>query len=97
MEREDYGIDVLAQSLLANGAQVQQMFENLTGEPAGASASYEDLWRFTLVNYNAGAGCLSAALSATQRGNAALDWQHVSANLVGGCRAAIEYVDHIAK
>ena len=97
MERVDFGIEVLAQSLLANAAQVEQMFENLTGKPAGASASYEDLWRFTLVNYNAGAGCLSAALTATQRGGASLNWQNVSEHLVGGCRDAIGYVDHITK
>ena len=79
-----------------NAAQVEQIFENLTGEAAGASSSYEDLWRFTLVNYNAGAGCLAAALKATIKGNAALDWGNLSAHLVGGCRDAIGYVENIA-
>jgi hypothetical protein len=97
LERVDYGIEVLAQSLLANGAQVEQMFENLTGEPAGVSAGYEDLWRFTLVNYNAGPGCLGAALQATQKGGAQFTWDNVARNLVGGCRDAIVYVENIAK
>lgn len=95
--RAAYGIEVLAQSLLANAAQVEQIFKNLNGEPAGASASYEDLWRFTLVNYNTGAGCLGAALTATQRGHAELNWAYVSAHLVGGCRDAIRYVENITK
>jgi hypothetical protein len=95
--RAEYGIEILAQSLLANAAQVEQIFENLTKKMAGASASYEDLWRFTLVNYNAGAGCLSAALSATKKGNATLDWVNVSTHLVGDCATGIEYVENIAK
>jgi hypothetical protein len=95
--RVDFGIEVLAQSLLANAVQVNQMFVNLTGEKAGASSSYEDLWRFTLVNYNAGPGCLAAALKATVKGHAELNWVNVSANLVGGCQDAIGYVENIAK
>lgn len=95
--RVDYGIEALAQSLLANAAQVEQLYVNLTGKKAGASSSYEDLWRFTLVDYNAGPGCLGAALKATVKGNAELNWQNVSANLVGGCRDAIGYVENIAK
>jgi hypothetical protein len=95
LERADYGIEVLAQSLLANAAQVEQMFVNLTKEPAGASASYEDLWRMTLADYNAGSGCLSAALTAMQKGHAQFTWENVSGNLVGGCRAAIDYVANI--
>jgi hypothetical protein len=95
--RVDFGIEMLAQSLLANAAQVEQIFVNLTGEKAGASSSYEDLWRFTLVNYNAGPGCLAAALKATVKGHAELNWVNVSANLVGGCQDAIGYVENIAK
>lgn len=95
--RVDYDIEVIAGSLLANAAQVGKMFENLTNKPAGSSASYEDLWRFVLVNYNAGAGCLSTALSATKKGNAEMNWTNVSGNLAGDCRAAIGYVENIAK
>lgn len=95
LQRTDYGIEVLAQSLLANGAQVEQMFENLTGKPAGRFASYEDLWRFTLMNYNAGPGCLGAALQATLKGGTQFTWDNVAENLDGGCRAAIGYVQSI--
>jgi hypothetical protein len=95
--RVDFGIEVLAQSLLANAAQVEQIFVNLTGEEAGASSSYKDLWRFTLVDYNAGAGCLAAAIKATIKGHAELNWVNVSANLVDRCWDAIGYVENIAK
>jgi hypothetical protein len=97
LSRADYDIEVLAQSLLASASQVNQIYINLTGKTGGASSSYEDLWRFSLVNYNAGPGCLSAAMKATQTGGTPLDWGNVSAHLVGDCRAAIGYVDNIAK
>ena len=97
INRVDFNIDLISESLLANAAQVNQIFINVTGEKAGVSSSYEDLWRFTLVNYNAGAGCLSTALKATRDGNASLSWSNVSVHLVGDCQNAIPYVEKITQ
>ena len=59
--------------------------------------SYADLWRFTLVNYNARPGCLSDAVQATSDEGGAIDWDGVSAHLSTGCQGAIQYVDDISK
>jgi hypothetical protein len=90
-------VELLAQSLLANAAQVGQMLTNLTATPPGAQSSYEDLWRFVLVNYNAGPGCLGDAFQATLSAGSAVDWSNVSTNLEGDCRNAIEYVGDVTR
>jgi hypothetical protein len=97
LTKTDFMIEVAAQSLLANAAQVGQTITNLTGEKPGTVSSYEDLWRFVLVNYNAGAGCLAAAIKATQAAGSTLDWPNVSAHLIGGCRDAIGYVENVTR
>ncbi len=102
----DYGIDlahanfsikIFAQSILANCAQVGQVMYNTTGKIAGEVSSYEDLWRFTLVNYNAGPGCLAEAVLDTHLGrNTFITWDDVSSKLEEGCQGAIQYVENIS-
>lgn len=94
-ERTDYNIELIAESLLANAAQVGQMLTNLTKLSPGATTSYEDLWRFTLVNYNAGPGCLTGALKPAVKAHATLNWEAIATRLQGNCRAAIDYVEEI--
>ena len=65
LDRANFSIGVFAHTMLANCEQAGQLVENVTGGTAGSFASYEDLWKFTLVNYNAGPGCLGNALDAT--------------------------------
>jgi hypothetical protein len=50
------------------------------------------LWRYTLANYNAGAGCLGDALTKTWRAKDPLNWQYVAANLNPACQGAVNYV-----
>jgi hypothetical protein len=69
---------------------------NTTRQVAGGVASYEDLWKFTLVNYNAGPGCLTDAIAATSGAGEALTWENVSARLTPACQGAIDYVDDIS-
>jgi hypothetical protein len=87
--------------MLANCEQTGQLVRNVTGEIAGNSASYEDLWRFTLANYNAGPGCLGNALDATYgedlEEDRELTWENVSSHLEPACRGAISYVDAISR
>ncbi len=57
LSQANFSISVFARSLLANCEQVGgQIVYNSTGRQAGQVATYEDLWKFTLVNYHAGAG-----------------------------------------
>ena len=97
LDRANFSIGVFAHTMLANCEQAGQLVENVTGDLAGKSASYEDLWKFTLVNYNAGPGCLGEALDITVGEDLALTWENVSPHLAPACQGAINYVDEISK
>jgi hypothetical protein len=99
LDRANYSIGVFAHTMLANCEQAGQLVKNVTGETAGNIASYEDLWKFTLVNYNAGPGCLGNALEATynREEDLALTWENVIPHLEPACQGAIEYVESISR
>lgn len=92
-----YTIHVFAETIKANCSQVNQIFINTTQKSPREITNYSDLWRFTLVNYNAGAGCLSKAIVRTKAGNSPIDWAHVSTNLDPACRIAADYVVDITE
>ena len=97
LRQANFSISVFARSLLANCEQVDQIIYNQTLRNSGEVSSYEDLWKFTLVNYNGGPGCLSNAIQQAVRNNAPLTWENVSMFLEpGGCQASIDYVEDIA-
>ena len=54
------------------------------------------MWRFTLVNYNAGAGCLTTAIKRTYLANEPLTWDNVSSRLEVACSGALDYVNDIS-
>ncbi|MBK8782797.1 MAG: hypothetical protein IPO22_13540 [Anaerolineales bacterium] len=58
LTQADFSVGVFAHSMIANCEQAGQVVYNYTGESPGDAATYEDMWKFTLVNYNAGGGCL---------------------------------------
>ena len=101
LDRANFGIGVFAHTMLANCEQAGQLVKNVTGGTAGSAASYEDLWKFTLVNYNAGPGCLGNALDATVGAatpeEQALTWDNVASHLEPACQGAINYVDSISR
>jgi len=92
LSKANFSIHVFAQSLEANCSQVYQVIYNTTTNEPAAVANYTDLWRFTLINYNAGAGCLSNAIYRTWNADTPIDWAHVAANLEPACRNAVDYV-----
>lgn len=97
LSQADFSVRIFAHTMLANCEQAGRVVRNLTGKPPGEVASYEDLWRFTLVNYNAGAGCLAEAIRATRAEGMALDWPAVSAFLSPACQGAVDYVEDISQ
>jgi uncharacterized protein YjbI with pentapeptide repeats len=97
LNRADFSVAIFSRTLLANCEQTGQILQNVTGKPAGQSASYQDLWRFTLVNYNAGAGCLADAVQVTQATGQELNWENVSNALLPGCKPASSYVEDISQ
>lgn len=97
LSQANFSVRVFAEGLLANCEQVDRLMENVTGYPARDLTGYEDLWRFTLANYNAGPGCLSKALRAAWNASQPLDWAHVAPYLEPACAGAIGYIDDISQ
>jgi hypothetical protein len=97
LSQANFSISVFARSLLANCEQVGQIIFNTTNLQAGDVSSYEDLWKFTLVNYNAGPGCLITALQTAYQQGQPLNWENVSSHLEPACQGAIQYVDDVSE
>ncbi len=96
LAQANFSISIFARSLLANCEQVGQIIYNSTQRVAGEIVQYEDLWRFTLVNYNAGSGCLTNAIQQTISLGELLDWSNVSSHLEPACQPAADYVNDIS-
>jgi len=97
LSHADFSVKLFAQTLLANCEQVAQIVYNGTEQIAGKVSVYEDLWRFTLANYHAGAGCLSYAVYTTSSSNEPIDWAHVSTHFTQPCQGVISYVEKVAR
>jgi hypothetical protein len=97
LTQADFSVGVFAHTMIANCQQTGQIIRNYTGDAPGNVASYEDLWKFTLVNYNAGGGCLAEALTHAQGLSLDLTWDNVSPHLVGACKSAVKYVGDVSK
>ncbi|MCK9246423.1 MAG: hypothetical protein M0P11_05650 [Anaerolineaceae bacterium] len=96
LTQANFSISIFARSLLANCEQVRQIIFNNIGKQPGQLISYEDLWKFSLVNYTSGAGCLGNAMQRTINNGNSLTWENVAYNLEPACRQAIEYVDEVS-
>lgn len=97
LTQADFSVTVFAHTMIANCEQAGQVVHNYTGKSPGEVATYEDLWKFTLVNYNAGGGCLAEALTSAYGRNLELTWENVSPFLTGACSAAVDYVNDISQ
>lgn len=93
----DFSIRLFAQTLLANCEQTGYLVNKVSRSSPGVASSYEDLWRFTLVNYHAGPGCLEEALNTTRTKREAYTWNNVSKYMAPGCVTAVNYVNEIVK
>jgi hypothetical protein len=95
LSQTNFSIHLFAETLLANCEQVGRMIHNTTGDSPGNVSSYEDLWRFTLVNYSSGPGCLSDALLTANSRRVPMDWENISQLLDNSCSIAVDYVEDI--
>lgn len=95
-EQVEESVSLFAQTLLGNCAQVGQMISYEMDQIPGEIASYQDLWRFTLVNYHGGSGCLADAIIVVHKRKEALTWENISVALEENCPWVLEYVDSIA-
>ena len=97
LTQADFSVAVFAHTLIANCQQAGQVVRNFTGGAPGATVSYEDLWKFTLVNYNAGPGCLADAISGARFNALPLTWENIAPYLPPACSMAIGYVNDISQ
>ncbi|HZW05192.1 MAG TPA: hypothetical protein VFF68_14765 [Anaerolineaceae bacterium] len=91
-----FSVRVFAEGLLANCEQVGRILTGVTGTSPGQLASFEDLWRITLVNYNAGSGCVASAMQSLWNRRVPLTWESFAGELEPACRGAIGYVEDIS-
>jgi hypothetical protein len=97
LRQADFSVSVFAETLQANCGQVAQLIHNYLWISPGQVSSYEDLWKFTLVNYNAGSGCLSLAIEGTIDIGEELNWENLSQHLTPVCEGAKDYVEDISQ
>lgn len=97
LNRADSSVSVFANTLLGSCEQTGSVMRNNTAKSPGTTTSYEDLWKFTLVDYNAGAGCLSLAIGKTLEKSQELNWGNLSSNLTVVCMGASDYVEEISR
>jgi len=99
LSRADFSVGVFAHTLLANCEQAGKIVQDVTGKMPGQVVDYETLWRFTLVNYNAGSGCLAIGINQAYNANASvpLSWDGVASILNGACPGAVNYVEDVSK
>jgi len=97
LTQADFSVNVFANTLLGSCEQTGQVVYNNTDLAPGVTTSYEDLWKFTLVNYNAGAGCLSLAIGKTLEEVQELNWENLSQNFTTVCQGSKDYVEDISE
>ena len=97
LAQADFSVSIFANTLLGSCEQTGRVVYNNTDQKPGATTNYENLWKFTLVDYNAGAGCLSLAIGKTLDKNQDLDWENLSTNLTAVCMGTKDYVEDISK
>jgi hypothetical protein len=92
-------VSIFAHTLLANCEQAGKIVQNVTNVMPGQQVDYETLWRFTLVNYNAGSGCLADAITQAYDPTAQiqLSWDRVAVALEGICPGSVSYVEAISQ
>ncbi len=95
LENAQFSINLFAQTLIANCAQVSRIVYNATNQAPAAATDYESLWRFTAANYHVGAGCLSYAIYTTWNNRQTLDWENVAKNFTPACQGVVPYVEKV--
>ncbi|MGD8865012.1 MAG: hypothetical protein PVI81_05435, partial [Anaerolineales bacterium] len=97
LDKAEQSVDLFGDLLMANCAQTGEIVRQTYRSAPGEVASYADLWRFTLANYNAGPGCLFEAVDDVYFSRQDLNWTNVKQALLDleACTGGVEYVERI--
>jgi hypothetical protein len=93
----NFSIGIFARSMLANCEQVGQILYDTTSLMAGDVSPYVDLWKFTVLNYNAGPGCLANSVQLVASQGLPINWENVANNLEPVCTSGIAYLEDVSK
>lgn len=86
LNRASQSIGLIGKVLYANCVQAQSILNYYK-----VNASYEDSWKFTLVSYHSGFGCLQSAVDKVAVKGELIEWNTVAENL--DCPGASDYID----
>jgi hypothetical protein len=87
LNKATQSIPLIAKVLYANCVQADAILKLHE-----VTANYEDSWKFTLVSYHSGFGCLQSAIEkSSAEAGTQIDWKTVSANME--CQGAVDYID----
>lgn len=95
IDKANQSVAVFSQAIYAHCAQTGQIIRNSTNIAPAKSTSYEDLWKITLADYNAGPGCITNAVKKAKSAGLAITWANLSQKLDTNCQGAIRYVNSI--
>jgi hypothetical protein len=88
-------IDMLAATLHASGAQVNQIIRNNAQKEPFEITTYEGLWKFTIANYHIGSGCVGVGIENIIESDSNFTWDDLTKNMVGDCKNAKNYVESV--
>lgn len=86
LNKASQSISLISKVLYANCVQANSILKLHE-----VTANYEDSWKFTLVSYHSGFGCLQSAIEKSAVPGTQLNWGTVSENLA--CQGASAYID----
>lgn len=92
---KDPNLEILARALVANAAQAGAIIRDHTLIRPGEYMDHQDLWKATLINYNAGPGCLRAGLRDMITAHYVPSWGSLATSLEAVCPGSTTYVERI--
>lgn len=95
LTQANFSVNVFAETLKGNCEQTGRIVHMATKLQPGEVSTYRDLWLMTLVNYNAGPGCLQNAVQAVVRAQQPLTFENVAAMLEPVCQSSLKYITDI--
>ncbi|KPL76897.1 hypothetical protein ADN00_09870 [Ornatilinea apprima] len=88
-------LDVLAAMLLASASQTGQMVANLSRQEPMYTTTYTDMWKLSIANYHAGAGCTAEAITRAIENKQPITWDAAAAQLSPQCQQAQMYIEKV--